>query len=378
MKVRRNPILAFLALAAMAACGTPGAPVSPSLELPRVPEDLVATRKGNKVTLSWTASARTTDGQNVRLKKLGPTLVCRDVNEYPLAKCAQIVGQHAPVVPPLPAKGEKTAPPAPRIAYTDPLPADLQQMYPTGFATYAVQAMNWRWHTAGLSNQVRVPLAPVLPPPPEVHAKLFPNAIVVTFDCSGPIPPLPALSYFCRVYRKPMDGAPVAVQDVVRGLGPCNPEASGNENVCEIVDRSFEWETTYTYWVTPVTEIWRNGQKIAEVEGDDSQVATVFAHDVFPPSPPAGLQAVASGVGQKPFVDLTWIPNAETDLAGYNVYRQEPDQVSGRKLNSGLVTTPAFRDDQTAAGHTYTYVVSAVDARGNESARSQPASEHVP
>ncbi len=28
-----------------------------------------------------------------------------------------------------------------------------------------------------------------------------------------------------------------------------------------------------------------------------------------------------SSVGQKPFVDLTWAPNMESDLAGYNVFR---------------------------------------------------------
>jgi hypothetical protein len=378
MKARRNPILALLALAAMTACGNPGAPMPPSAELPRAPQDLALTRKGNKVTLSWTPSSHTTDGQNVRLKKLGPALICRGVNEFPMAQC-HIVGQSPPAMPPLPANGQKQAPPAPRVEYTDTLPTDLQQIYPTGFATYAVQAMNWRWRTAGLSNQVRVPLAPVLPPPPGVvDAKLTPDAIVVTFDCSGPIPPLPALSYYCRLYRKPSDGAATAIQDVVRGFGPCNPDAAGGENRCEVVDRTFAWETTYTYWVTPVTQVWQNGRKIAEVEGDDSPPKVVVAHDVFPPRVPAGLQAVASGVGQKPFVDLTWIPDTEADLAGYNVYRQEPDGVSWRKLNSGLATTSAFRDEPTPAGRTYTYAVSAVDLRGNESARSQPASERVP
>ena len=148
--------------------------------------------------------------------------------------------------------------------------------------------------------------------------------------------------------------------------------------MCEVVDRGFAWETSYAYWVTPVTEVWQNSQKMAEVEGDNSTPATIFTRDVFPPSVPAGLEAVASGVGQRPFVDLTWTPDTEADLAGYNVYRQQPDGSSWRKLNSALVATPTFRDEQVTAGHTYTYVVSAVDLRSNESARSQPASEHVP
>jgi len=42
------------------------------------------------------------------------------------------------------------------------------------------------------------------------------------------------------------------------------------------------------------------------------------------------------------------------------------------------VKIPAFRDSQIISGKTYFYSVSAVDLRGNESARSEEASESVP
>ncbi len=86
-------------------------------------------------------------------------------------------------------------------------------------------------------------------------------------------------------------------------------------------------------------------EKAAEqqVEGDDTPSVTVVAHDVFPPAVPAGLQAVFSGPGQKPFIDLIWAPNTEADLAGYNVYRHEQDGQTV-KVNSDLVKTPTFRD----------------------------------
>ena len=51
-----------------------------------------------------------------------------------------------------------------------------------------------------------------------------------------------------------------------------------------------------------------------QVEGDDTPPVTVVAHDVFPPATPTGLQAVFSGPGQKPFIDLVWTPNTEPDL----------------------------------------------------------------
>ena len=90
-----------------------------------------------------------------------------------------------------------------------------------------------------------------------------------------------------------------------------------------------------------------------------------------------GLQAVFSGVGQKPFIDLTWAPSTETDLAGYNVYRQEAGGEAAR-INRELVKTPSFRDETVMPGQKYFYTVSAVDLRGNESPHSEPASEFVP
>jgi len=101
------------------------------------------------------------------------------------------------------------------------------------------------------------------------------------------------------------------------------------------------------------------------------------AHDVFPPATPSGLQAVFSGPGQEPFIDLIWAPNAEPDLAGYNVYRHAPG-TEPVKINSELVKAPAFRDSGVVAGSQYSYSVSALDVRGNESPHSEEADEVGP
>jgi fibronectin type 3 domain-containing protein len=113
------------------------------------------------------------------------------------------------------------------------------------------------------------------------------------------------------------------------------------------------------------------------IEGDDSPVQTVFTKDIYPPGVPTGLQAVFSGPGQPPFIDLLWAPDTDADLAGYNVYRRE-EGTQPVKVNTDLVKTPAFRDQNVAPGKTYRYSVSALDLRGNESARSEEASESVP
>ena len=148
-------------------------------------------------------------------------------------------------------------------------------------------------------------------------------------------------------------------------------------SVTQVVDHSFEWEETYSYRATVVTLIQEEGKTAIQFEGDDTAPVKVFAHDVFPPAVPSGLQAVFSGVGQQPFIDLIWAPDTDADLAGYNVFRRE-GSAQAVNINSELVKTPAFRDMNVASGKTYIYSVSAVDVRGNESARSQEASEAVP
>ena len=59
------------------------------------------------------------------------------------------------------------------------------------------------------------------------------------------------------------------------------------------------------------------------------------------------------------------------------MYRHEEGGEPAR-LNSQPIKTSSFRDTDVASAHTYIYSVSAIDVRGNESARSSEASESVP
>ncbi len=94
--------------------------------------------------------------------------------------------------------------------------------------------------------------------------------------------------------------------------------------------------------------------------------------DTTPPDAPADLGAT-HGDGS---VALAWDANAETDLAGYNVYRSTTTPVAlVSPLNGGtLLTSPAFVDNTVPNGTLYRYVVTAVDDSGNPSAASNEAS----
>ncbi len=355
-------LLAHLGLvvlcAGLLACGTPGAPRPPSLQLSRPVDDLAATRKGSKVTLTWTPSDENTDGTLIR--RAGPTLICRGVNNFPMTTCMQAVAE-VNVQPTPVSKGQQQ-----KVNFTDALPADLEQKFPTGYATYALESFNRRGRSAGLSNQVRVPLAPTLPAPTNVKAEVTPEGVSVSaYDNEGTENLPVEFHLFRRAEGNTAD----------TDLGTMLDFVSGRNHYPQFLDRSVEWEKTYSYHITPITTTTMAGAPV-QVAGDDSPTITVLVHDIFPPAQPVGLQAVASGVGQKPFIDLTWASNQEADLAGYNVYRREDGEWV--KINPELVKAPAFRDTNVEPGHTYFYAVSAVDLRGNEGEKSEEASERIP
>ncbi len=358
-----QPYLALAVVLCLAGCGTPGAPRPPSLELPRPASDLAAMRQGDQVTLTWTVPRETTDKQNIRHP--GPVRVCRAVNTPAMVECPQ-----AAELPPAPAAARGAKPE--QRNYVDRLPMELQQQNPTGFATYALQSLNPRGRSAGLSNQVEVPLAPTLPAPEQPTGRVTPDAIEISVEGLQTVPRTSIVTFTPHLYRRSAG----ATGEIDLG-GPTRQAVSGPNYSATFRDTDFEWEKTYHYRVASITNVAEPGKPVIEVEGAFSPEITIVARDVFPPAAPNGLQAVASGVGQPPFVDLTWAPNTEADLAGYNVYRHEAGQPPV-KINSELIKAPAYRDRAVTPGHKYFYAVTAVDLRGNEGARSAEASEPLP
>ena len=343
------------------ACATIGPPQPPSLELPQPPSDLRASRKGDRVKLTWTIPTITTDRAAVR--SLGPTLVCRgrsalNACDTPVDEVAAPAGQNT-------SSSGRNA----QASYADLLPPGMETDDPSAFATYAVQVLNREHRGAGLSNQVQVSLVRTLAPPRDFRAQVTKQGVVLSW--TGEIVSVaPAdLDYLYRVYRHAEGSNEQALVVQVR---------AGSDANFSITDPNIEWEKTYAYRAEAITQIQRRDKSRLEVEGDDTPELSLFAHDVFPPTVPAELQAVFSGPGQKPFIDLVWAPVMDADLAGYNVYRGEEDTTTPAKLNGELVKTPAYRDEHVTGGKKYFYSVTAVDVRGNESSRSEEASEVVP
>jgi fibronectin type 3 domain-containing protein len=377
MRPLPNPlraILPFALLWMLAGCASIQSPLPPSLELPKPPTDLRAVRKGHRVYLYWTVPGQTMDRQRVRHP--GPTRICRNI-ESPMKACGNPVGNLAAVA--LNPSGPK-----PEASFVDTLPAELEQQNPTRLVTYAVEAMNLHARSAGLSNQVQVPLVSTLPPPANFRAEIASKGVVLTWDCEIPPAEPHGVRYAYRIYRNSVDTrSEVKIADVAC---PDN----------RFEDQTIEWQKVYEYRISVVSTVELEPKvhpcttqqtadssteihclDVANAEGDDSSVQRVFTKDIYPPAVPTGLQAVFSGPGQTAFIDLLWAPVSDVDLAGYNVYRHE-DGGQSVKINADLVKAPTFRDTNVTAGKTYRYSVSAVDERGNESARSEETGESVP
>ena len=367
-------MVAFGACLLLAGCAQTGPPLPPSLELPKPPSDLRATRKGDVVTLTWSEPMLTTDRQSVRY--LGPTVICRS-HEPEMTTCGAPVEVVSPPVAAVQQEhGKKAGVRMPvQQTFSDTLSARAQSDDPSAELTYAVEILNRNARGAGLSNRVHVPAIATLPAPADLAATLTGDGVVLNWTSSGEPPAKSGVQYRYRIFRHTENSTDESGAKNKSAATIAAEVPMGQSGAAHFLD-SIEWEKTYEYRITAVSIINRPGREV-QVEGNDSPAVRVVAHDVFSPSVPSGLQAVYSGEGQRPFIDLIWAPVTNSDLAGYHVYRREGDSPA-EKLNVDPLKTPSYRDTAVHSGKTYTYSVSAVDVRGNESARSDEASESVP
>ena len=155
--------------------------------------------------------------------------------------------------------------------------------------------LNESGRSAGLSNLVQVPSAPTLPPPEHFSAEVKSDGVLLSWEC----PPAageadPRIGHRLRIYRREQvhrqtrradSGAKISDVDFADCSQP------------QFLDQTFEWEKHYDYFATVVTVVSHPGKPEVEVEGDDTPIVQVFAHDIFPPAVPTGVQAVFSGVG---------------------------------------------------------------------------------
>jgi len=377
-----NPVsrLGWAALSALSAaallatgCGTPGAPLPPSLKLPDPVRDLAATRTGNQVSLTWTMPKKNTD--KMLLKANLPVRVCR--REDP--------GTCAPAAGPLLAPGSSGA-------FTDTLPPALASGPPRPL-TYFIELNNRNGRSAGLSNAAQVLAGEAPAPVAGLAAQMRKEGVVLRWTPDGEKAAI-------RLHRKLLTPQPNAESAATpkprQGLLAPPPEPleqsllvdsgaqsdQSAQSLDRTLDKDIRFGQVYEYRAQRVARVTAGSQTL-ELAGELSAPVRVETVDIFPPAVPTGLAAVATAGenGAEPAIDLNWQPVTETDLAGYQVYRREAGGANGiwqRISPAQPLVAPAFHDNQVQPGHTYRYAVSATDRGGHESARSAETEETVP
>jgi hypothetical protein len=404
-KIRRGTsLLAFLVasslIAVLGGCANPGPPKPPTLRLPQPAKALTAERVGDQVLLSWQTSADTTDGQAMR----GPITaqICRDDAPKP-----------PPPVPvfPVPANPCQVVHELVVRASTPEKPTRVVDRLPNGLLTgeprlvaYRVTLSNARGRSVGasapayaLAGAAPAAVGPISVEPrrngalirwePTQQAPLAPMEVTRTLlaDAEGPVAP-----------RKPGRVGTPAVSAQKRspaGTLPLVTLTSHGKLIADVggmVDHGIHDGDTVNYGAQRVLRVRLTppsalvtGKKgdltetkpvleTFELKSDPSPEVTFTFRDVIPPVAPTGLEAVTgagfgdAASGNAPSIDLSWEPNAELDLLGYNVYRAGTDSRFAR-INPSLVMGPEFRDTTAEAGVTYVYRVTAVDQHHNES-----------
>jgi hypothetical protein len=353
--VKQGAVALLIAtLLGITGCGTPGAPLPPSLHLPERVGDLSATRTGSQVSLAWIMPKRTTD--RVLLKDDVPVGICWSEGN---SQCV--------------AAGGKSFAPATPASFLATLPDSLATGTPRP-VSYFVELKNKNGKSAGLSNAAVVLAGQAPAPVTGLAAEVRKQGVVLRWNAADPQEAIRLRRTLLNPpASKPKEGLLAPAEEPV--LLDLRVEHDGGV----AIDKEIRFGSSYEYRAQRIASVASDGKSI-DLEGEFSPPLRVVAQDVFPTSAPAGLAAVATAAtdGSPASIDLSWQPVAESDIAAYRVYRREAQSEWRRVSGDQPVVGPAFHDADVQAGHTYFYAVTAVDTRGNESPRSAEASDTVP
>ncbi len=97
--------------------------------------------------------------------------------------------------------------------------------------------------------------------------------------------------------------------------------------------------------------------------GSDT-VAPTTNNQEAPLLPPQNVVTARSDNGD---ILITWEPNTQSNLMGYNVYRSDFGSDVFTKLNTSVVTQTQFTDATTQPNKRYSYRVACVSTKGTES-----------
>ena len=341
----------------------------PSLNLPDRVTDLTAVRAGNQVTLAWTMPRRNTD--KLLLKDNIAVIITRKVAEGTSDRFDSV-------------NVDLSLPPSSAGSFIDTLPAELATGSPRSL-TYRIVLRNRNGRSAGPSNAAQVLAGQAPTPVTSLSAEMRKQGVALSWaSAADQTSPSTAIRLHRKLLTppviKPREGLLAPPQEPLEESLLVNSCAlGGHAGICRALDKRISLGRSYEYRAQRVARVNVDG-KTLELDGEFSAPVRVETQDIIPPEIPSGLVAVATAGenGAGPAIDLSWQSVAESDLAGYAIYRREGETPWLRISPPEPIVPLAFHDAQVQPGHTYRYAVSAIDQGGHESARSTETEETVP
>jgi hypothetical protein len=357
---------ALLAIGLLTGCASPGPPRSPSLNLPQPVSDLVVSRTGNLIELSFTIPHLSTDklplfdAHHHKPTSLNGT-ICRELKPAPCVP----VGNIAPIL---------TAVDHAMFTWHETLPENLSDG-PPHLLSYRVEFVNRSGKSAGKSNAAytaagSAPVAVV-----DLHAQGTRGGVLLQWqrDLST-----------AEILLHRIDLAPKSTTTSTKTKMPVVSSAKANDlwlnansSQARTLDASVTANVPYRYTAVRRVLLTLDRHRV-EVQSEFSPAVDFTLNQMYAPASPTGLYATGFTPpdGSHFAVDLIWQPVSDAGvtpalaapLAGYNVYR-EPLDGSGTKtrLTSTPMPQPSFHDVTAEPKVRYRYSVTAIDGNGNES-----------
>jgi fibronectin type 3 domain-containing protein len=291
--------------------------------------DLSVVERGDQIHITFSTPVRTTDNLPITHfsqidLRVGPAPQPFDFDRWSAA------AQPIPLQLPEPSE------------HDDPRPHAMEATVPVSqwagqrIAVAVRTAIKRKGHDSPWSNVVRLEIVPPVPVP-TIQLEATAQGVKVAWPPEGD-------GLHFEIYRQgPADKEPVNV---------------GTAEHNDFVDTTAQYDTRYQYSVIAVK---------GQAESLPSKTIEITPVDIFPPSVPASITALATPDS----IEVSWQRSPETDLKGYYVYRSVDGGAFTRV--GDLQTLPTYSDHQVEHGKPYRYEVSAVDQKNNESSKSSAA-----
>jgi len=328
------------------ACGKKGDPGLPVLRAPEAPKRFQAVARAEAIVLVW--KAPDTNADKSALLDLAGFKILR--SEMPIEKaCLKCPREYREIFDYV-YKGPRGQEPEKRFFYYQDTAVSFKNLY-----TYKMQCYNDH-EDAGLSTKPVDVYWDVPPASPQGLGVQRSNRMLrLSWN--------PVTGLADGTAAEKIEGYNV-YRTVTKGVyeeAPLN-EAPLSDSVFEDIPE--KPGPTYFYTVRAARRVQET--LIESLPSNEIEIAYV---DIQPPGIPEGLTAIP----QKDGVLLKWIPKAEQDFAGFNIYRREARAAGFIKLNQQPVTANSWVDTTAKLQTRYVYGVTSVDrsAQANESGLSE-------